>query len=719
MEANVDQVKLIGDSPDSIEALRDAISNDTRFQDTKDTYKQTINSVLEQSNVEVEMLRNAAKAKLAQQKQFKNETKVFLTKERIEKIIGGILDIPSRHPYKHEYMARYKDILRGSLAKVQVLENADDDSLIQYIRERSMRSWITPGTPFGLSVSDDLGAASMQGALNARHTAGKRQNASGGIKAQREIILLSSRKYPTVMVAFKERQTFKSIMSEWRARLVGIRLIDLISSNDDISVELSTNIPTWYQTFIRTYKLDMEEYPHTRKLVIKLNKDKLFIYKVNLRSLKDKLEDLMHNKARDQYTILFNSPLSNIVELHIIPNDKHVSDTMEELKSEYLLEEWKEDLLNTTISGIQGVRNILPVPRKVLDGVKEVINNGVSTLTVSNIQYQYYGITSNHLRDLLVASDIRRKDITILDEYSLEVNINVFDPVKWIQSRVASDSPIPAYNLKQQSGSWVLTLVNSVDTKSFVELLNSIAELKFTTTGDSITITPPRISILKEVRTLLSREIEARIQREETIRTDRNKNGTNISLITPLSKIEDKSEIYFAELSGGSFEQILHTEGIDINRSYSNNPKEMNSILGIEACRKFLTLEIDETWSNGGTPLQPHSITTTADSMCYRGTLTPSSHNGITSNPIGFLSKATVHAATKWLTQAGLNNERDRLQSSSACLMVGKKIKQGTGIVLIKQEEDWEKQQEDDQFDDLLMEDEYIGAIDDSDSGEE
>ena len=73
----------------------------------------------------------------------------------------------------------------------------------------------------------------MQGTLNTRHKAGARQNASGGIKSQREIMFLSTRSTPVVMIAFTERQSFFSIMDYWRPKFVGRTVRDLIRGEAD------------------------------------------------------------------------------------------------------------------------------------------------------------------------------------------------------------------------------------------------------------------------------------------------------------------------------------------------------------------------------------------------------------------------------------------------------------------------------------------------------
>lgn len=120
-------------------------------------------------------------------------------------------------------MEKQRTILRGMFENSQFFPQALP-YLKEALRVRGLKAMITPGTAFGLWVSDDMGASVMQGTLNTRHKPGARSNASGGIKSQTEINKLTDRSNPVVILAFTEPQTFASIMEVWRPRLVGLKL---------------------------------------------------------------------------------------------------------------------------------------------------------------------------------------------------------------------------------------------------------------------------------------------------------------------------------------------------------------------------------------------------------------------------------------------------------------------------------------------------------------
>lgn len=649
----------------------------------------------------LEDLRNAAKLILEEQKQQREEVNVALrpfTNDEIKEILDVIPKPPTRVPDGEIIYRRQREIVERELRKNK-RANGAIKYIKKFIREQFLHSWVPPGTPYGLQISDDYGASAMQGALNTKRTAGAKQTAAAGIKSQREIMFLSDRSNPIVNLVFEEQQSFESIMDYWRPKFVGILLTDLIDDiTKDIVIEKSVREP-WYSTF-EVLDPKIAKYRNTMRMRIKLRKDKLYIFKIDLYEAIKRLEAHKKGKTMDSYSVVYSPPFSNEVYLHIIPNDDTIKkapyDSYPEYKSLLVLNRWMNKLLATTISGKEGIRSISAIPHPLLSGIKESKDDRYTVLEFTEKYKKFYGAKPQMIENFLRASEIIDGQINIRGD-KIYIEDQKFDP-----KRLKYRNNVAAFTYEKTDDNWIIIPTGEdprASLSSIRSALNQIKGLSYTVDNKITVKGSPSLNVMNELKGKLDMLSELRSAQEERLRAERIEKGLNTTILTPLNKFESLAQIYTAEVLGGSMEQFSLEIGIDIYRSYSNNAKEINKLLGIIAARNFLCLEIEDVWSNSGVPLQPHSIITMADAMTYRGSLTPSSHNGITSHPIGFLSKATVSSATKHITSAALNGEKDNIQSSSAALMVGKLMKYGTGIVKLRNEEEFTTKQEDTYFD--------------------
>ena len=642
----------------------------------------------------------------------KNEGLRNLTAQEIEDIVSVLFPPVTRlKDFRNSLLERQKNIISQQLKEQKV---KDHPQIVQRISEslrlRSLKSIIPAGTPYGLIVSDDKGASVMQATLNTKRTAGARQGASGGIKHQREIVMLSTRSNPYVMITFNERRDFFNIMEEWRPLVVGITVQDLLLG--DYRIESSSDIPSWYDN-LKDLNPDIYLPSHTYRLAIPLSKQILFNYRISLAEVaRILMETLMNKKTKGEFVIVHNSPLSERPVIHLIPNNgkitvKETVSKPDERKSLYIINKWRDVIFATTISGKPGVKSVVPVVRKVINSVRRESNNknGTSTLFIKKDHYRLFGITSRHVGKL-VRTALGNLSIEYIDDMTLQVESPKFSPSTFITFRRAPGIPEVSFNEERiSSNQWRITGRNLYAIGDIFRQEN----VKMEEEDGAFIVTEPTMNVLSEVNAVLKYEAEQLIQEEERIRTERQTTGKRISIIQPPRRIDLASEYHQAEVQGGSLRQFVINEGIDITRCYSNDTREINEMLGSDCAATFLTIEIDETWKNSGSPLQPTSVITSVAAMTYRGSLTPISHSGVTSHNIGFLSKSTVWTAMHHLTQAGVNEETDQIQSASAALMIGKKIKMGTGIVETQSTAQFLKKEEENDFGDVEAEvQEYV-----------
>ncbi|XP_068181664.1 DNA-directed RNA polymerase I subunit RPA1 [Antennarius striatus] len=146
----------------------------------------------------------------------------------------------------------------------------------------------------------------------------------------------------------------------------------------------------------------------------------------------------------------------------------------------------------------------------------------------------------------------------------------------------------------------------------------------------------------------------------------------------------------------GKKETVLNTEGInmhemfrhndilDISRLYSNEVHAMANTYGIEVALKVIEKEIKDVFAVYGIQVDPRHLSLVADYMCFEGTYKPLNRHTIQSNPSP-LQQMTFETSYKFLKQATMLGSHDQLVSPSACLVVGKVVKGGTGLFDLKQ----------------------------------
>ncbi|XP_047441523.1 DNA-directed RNA polymerase I subunit RPA1 isoform X2 [Mugil cephalus] len=146
----------------------------------------------------------------------------------------------------------------------------------------------------------------------------------------------------------------------------------------------------------------------------------------------------------------------------------------------------------------------------------------------------------------------------------------------------------------------------------------------------------------------------------------------------------------------GEKETVLNTEGInmhemfkysdilDINRLYSNEVHAMAKTYGIEVALKVIEKEIKDVFGVYGIEVDPRHLSLVADYMCFEGVYKPLNRHAIRSNSSP-LQQMTFETSYKFLKQATMLGSHDQLVSPSACLVVGKVVKGGTGLFELKQ----------------------------------
>jgi DNA-directed RNA polymerase II subunit RPB1 len=140
----------------------------------------------------------------------------------------------------------------------------------------------------------------------------------------------------------------------------------------------------------------------------------------------------------------------------------------------------------------------------------------------------------------------------------------------------------------------------------------------------------------------------------------------------------ENKEIWVLDTIGTNLLDILGLEGIDATRTFSNDIKEMELILGVEAARESILSELTEVIEFDGAYINDHHKTLLADRMTCTTPITSIFRHGVNKDDIGVIAKASFEETPEMFLQAARHAEVDNMRGVSANVMCGQEGYYGT-----------------------------------------
>jgi DNA-directed RNA polymerase subunit A" len=144
--------------------------------------------------------------------------------------------------------------------------------------------------------------------------------------------------------------------------------------------------------------------------------------------------------------------------------------------------------------------------------------------------------------------------------------------------------------------------------------------------------------------------------------------------------IKEKDE-WVIQTIGSNLAEILKMEEVDSTRTISNNPLEVAEVLGIEAARNVLLMEIKRVLQQQGLDVNLRFLFIIADTMTFNGTVSPIGRYGVAGRKYSILARAGFEETIKNLVNAAVRKGKDDLRGPFENLMIGNVIPSGTGAV--------------------------------------
>lgn len=151
--------------------------------------------------------------------------------------------------------------------------------------------------------------------------------------------------------------------------------------------------------------------------------------------------------------------------------------------------------------------------------------------------------------------------------------------------------------------------------------------------------------------------------------------------VTRKVKAEDEWRI---ETLGSNLKKVLKIEGVDTTRTKSNDPREMEKVLGIEACRNSIIEEVSNTLESQGMDVDIRHIMLVGDVMTVDGELKAIGRYGVSGEKGSVLARANFEMTVRHLTNAAINGETDNLESTVENVLINQVVPVGTGLCDLK-----------------------------------
>jgi DNA-directed RNA polymerase II subunit RPB1 len=140
-----------------------------------------------------------------------------------------------------------------------------------------------------------------------------------------------------------------------------------------------------------------------------------------------------------------------------------------------------------------------------------------------------------------------------------------------------------------------------------------------------------------------------------------------------------RKDVWILDTTGSNLMEVLSKDFIDPARTYSNDIKEIFSVLGIEAARQIIYNEFVDVMEFSDVYINYHHLSLLCDRMTSTKNMVSIFRSGILNDDIGPISKATFEVHTEVLLNASRHADFDHMRGVSANVMMGQMGVFGTG----------------------------------------
>ncbi len=186
----------------------------------------------------------------------------------------------------------------------------------------------------------------------------------------------------------------------------------------------------------------------------------------------------------------------------------------------------------------------------------------------------------------------------------------------------------------------------------------------------SILVIKPKTSSLRTIRRVTNRLRDLHIK--------------GIERISRTMILRDKEGRHFIRTSGSNLSAVLRHPAVVAEKTYTNDVREIERTLGIEAARQSLTNELKQVLDMQGLNVDIRHCMLLSDAMSMDGEIKSIGRHGLSGQKAGVLARAAFEETIKHLINAAVKAEEDHLIGVTENIIIGQTVPVGTGLVKLK-----------------------------------
>ncbi|KAK4136582.1 beta and beta-prime subunits of DNA dependent RNA-polymerase [Trichocladium antarcticum] len=159
--------------------------------------------------------------------------------------------------------------------------------------------------------------------------------------------------------------------------------------------------------------------------------------------------------------------------------------------------------------------------------------------------------------------------------------------------------------------------------------------------------------------------------------------GTKLIVREDGSQIANKDTVecqeWYLDTQGTALREVLTIEGVDTERTYTNDLYQIVDVFGIEAARQALMQELTQVLAFDGSYVNHRHLALLVDVMTYRGSIAAVTRHGINRADTGALMRCSFEETVEILLEAAAVGELDDCRGISENVMLGQMAPMGTG----------------------------------------
>ncbi|NXT68960.1 RPA1 polymerase, partial [Chaetops frenatus] len=517
------------------------------------------------------------------------------------------------------------------------------DRLKDLLYLKWQRSLCDPGEAVGLLAAQSIGEPSTQMTLNTFHFAGRGEmNVTLGIPRLREILMVASSNIKTPMMSVPVFNTKKALkkVKQLKKQLTRVCLAEVLQKVD---IEESLHVKHKLNKH-RLYKIKFHFLPHEYYREEKCVKPRQILHFMETRFFKILLEAI---KRKTTKMASFNEVSTRKTTRKDLDDDQ-------------------DKILNSLEAVAEEEENIVDAEADEGDGDATEAKRRKNQEEEVDYESEEESGEENLKENLEDEEAESEKE----GAPGAEEDQNIAE---------GEDSQHLSFVPQTKKGKDRLLQSAEVRASAVVESHQSIQDYTFDTENElwcEVSLALPLTKVYFDLSSLL-----ASLARSTVIHEVK---GITRCLLNESTSKEGEKEFVLQTEGINLAELFRYSDILDLNRLYCNDIHAMAKNYGIESALRVIIKEIKDVFAVYGIVVDPRHLSLVADYMCFEGIYKPLNRFGIQSNSSP-LQQMTFETSYKFLKEATMMGAHDELRSPSACLVVGKVVKGGTGLFDLKQ----------------------------------